>query len=96
MAGIILISIASILYFVPTLIAALRSHRWTAPIVVINLFAGWTLIGWVAALAMAACPTPPKVLASSTSGWAPGWYPTVDGETAYWDGTGWADPVLAN
>ena len=40
----------SLVYFVPTL-AAHRSRRGS--IFVINLFAGWTLLGWVVALVMA-------------------------------------------
>lgn len=42
-----------LVYFVPTLVALYRQHHQTGAIVVINLFAGWTFIGWVAALAMA-------------------------------------------
>jgi T4 superinfection immunity protein len=39
-------------YFVPTLVAVSRSKR-VGPVIVVNLFLGWTLIGWVVALAMA-------------------------------------------
>lgn len=39
-------------YFLPTIVAWGRK-RMTAPILVINLFLGWTLIAWVVALAMA-------------------------------------------
>lgn len=42
-----------ILYFVPTVVAGCRHHHQMASIVVVNLFLGWTFIGWVAALAMA-------------------------------------------
>jgi hypothetical protein len=43
------------LYFVPTVVAALRKTGSVqfGPVIVINLFLGWTLIGWVVALAMA-------------------------------------------
>lgn len=42
------------LYFTPSLIAYLRVDvPHSGSIFVINLFLGWTLIGWVAALAMA-------------------------------------------
>jgi len=37
-------------YFLPTLIAAVRKHKNTVPIVLINLFAGWTVIGWFGSL----------------------------------------------
>jgi len=39
-------------YFAPTAIAVSRSHPHAASIFVINLFLGWSLIGWVVALAM--------------------------------------------
>src|ERR1700740_2819537 len=41
-------------YFLPSIIAAARKVRNTGSIVVINLFLGWTFIGWVVALAIAA------------------------------------------
>lgn len=51
-AGIgILILIA--LYFLPTIVATSRKVVNLGSIVVINLFLGWTLVGWVVALAMA-------------------------------------------
>ena len=42
------------IYFAPTIVAMVRKHPQTTPIVLINLFAGWTLIGWVGALVWAA------------------------------------------
>lgn len=39
-----------ILYFLPTIIAALRSHPSAGAIFAVNLFLGWTFIGWVLAL----------------------------------------------
>jgi hypothetical protein len=41
------------LYFLPALVAVTRKVRHQASVVVINLFLGWTFIGWVVALAMA-------------------------------------------
>jgi hypothetical protein len=41
------------LYFLPTIIAVSRKVRNQGSIAVINFFLGWTLIGWVIALAMA-------------------------------------------
>lgn len=38
-------------YFAPSVVAHKRGHRNVDPIVVINLFLGWTLIGWVIVLA---------------------------------------------
>ncbi len=40
------------LYLAPAITAFLRYHRNRASILVINLFLGWTFIGWVVALAM--------------------------------------------
>jgi len=39
------------LYFLPTIVASNRSHPNQMPIFVINLFLGWTLLGWVISLA---------------------------------------------
>lgn len=54
-----LLVILLILYFLPTLIAFLRSHRQTTAVFVLNLFAGWTLIGGLVALEWA-CTTDVK------------------------------------
>lgn len=42
-----------LLYFLPVLIAWGRKAKNRASIGVLNLFLGWTLIGWVIALMMA-------------------------------------------
>ena len=39
------------LYFLPTIIAIFRNHHQCGVIIVINLFFGWTFIGWVISLA---------------------------------------------
>lgn len=41
-----------VIYFIPTMVATSR-HINVGPVIVINLFFGWTLIGWVFALALA-------------------------------------------
>lgn len=46
----------AMVYFIPAIVAGARGHHNMAPIVVINFFLGWTLLGWVAALAMAVSP----------------------------------------
>jgi small-conductance mechanosensitive channel len=43
-------------YFLPSVIAFSRGHQHSAPILLLNLFLGWTLVGWVAALVWAAMP----------------------------------------
>jgi hypothetical protein len=40
-------------YFLPTLIAQHRHNKNLGAIIVVNLFLGWTFIGWVVALAWA-------------------------------------------
>jgi hypothetical protein len=45
------------LLFLPTLVAKSRNHPNTLPIFLINLFLGWTFIGWVVALVWA-CTRP--------------------------------------
>ena len=52
-AGQAIILALLVLYFVPTFVAMIRKVPNLGSIVVINLFLGWTLIGWVVALAMA-------------------------------------------
>jgi hypothetical protein len=42
------------LYFLPTVIALLRGAAGFGGVFVINLFLGWTFIGWIIALAWAA------------------------------------------
>lgn len=51
MDGLILLAFAALIYFLPAIIAANREHHQTGPIVILNLFLGWTLLGWVVALA---------------------------------------------
>lgn len=41
---------ALILYFVPTYIAIRKNHKYKAQITIINVFLGFSLIGWVGAL----------------------------------------------
>ena len=40
-------------YLVPMLVADMRGHHQQRMIAVINIFLGWTVIGWVVALALA-------------------------------------------
>jgi hypothetical protein len=52
----ILILIA--LYFVPAMVAARRGHPQMPAIGLLNIFLGWTLIGWVIALVWSATAIP--------------------------------------
>ena len=55
-AGVGLLILVAGIYFAPTILAMIHGHRYTSAICVINLFLGWTLIGWVGALAWAFAP----------------------------------------
>ncbi|MCL2615324.1 MAG: superinfection immunity protein [Dehalococcoidia bacterium] len=48
--GIIVFIISVAIYFLPTIIAVLRHHRNALAVFLVNLFFGWTFIGWVIAL----------------------------------------------
>ena len=49
--AVILVSIAA--YWVPSFVAARRKVPNVGSVVVVNLFLGWTVIGWIVALVMA-------------------------------------------
>lgn len=48
-----ILTVLTAFYLLPWAIAATRSKRNVGPIVLINIFLGWTLAGWIAALVMA-------------------------------------------
>jgi hypothetical protein len=55
-AGAGLVCFAAIIllfYFLPAFVAGTRGHQNTAAIFVLNLFLGWTFVGWVVALVWA-------------------------------------------
>jgi len=45
--------LATLAYFVPTIVSGIRRHPQTLPIFILNFLAGWTFVGWVAALVWA-------------------------------------------
>jgi hypothetical protein len=49
----VILVVGGAFYFLPTIIAMLRKVPNIGSVVVINLFLGWTFIGWIVALAMA-------------------------------------------
>ena len=51
--GIIAFIISLAVYFLPTIIAAVRKKRNILATFLLNLFLGWTFIGWVVALVWA-------------------------------------------
>jgi hypothetical protein len=44
---------ASLVYFVPWFVAMIRDHHQRSAIAVLNLFLGWTALGWIIALVWA-------------------------------------------
>lgn len=49
-AAILFITLGIALYFLPLIVAVLKNKRNMLAISMLNLFAGWTLLGWLAAL----------------------------------------------
>lgn len=62
---VIVVAVAGVLYFLPALIASRRRHHNAMAIFILNLFLGWTFLGWVAALVWASTAvrraTPPAI-----------------------------------
>ena len=41
------------IYFAPAIVAYYSNHKQLLPIFLVNLFLGWTILGWVGALVWA-------------------------------------------
>ena len=54
MSGILALVAVLAVYFLPTIVAKMRGAENASPTFIVNLFLGWTFIGWVVALAMGA------------------------------------------
>jgi cytochrome c biogenesis protein CcdA len=50
----LLIILLALVYTLPTIVAFARRHHQRFAILLLNLFIGWTIFGWVAALVWAA------------------------------------------
>jgi Superinfection immunity protein len=48
-------------YFAPTIIAVWSKSAGSAACFWVNLFFGWTLIGWFVAIVFASCPTKAQI-----------------------------------
>lgn len=46
----LILAVLVAVYFLPGLVAYKRDHQNAASIMLLNLFLGWTLLGWVCAL----------------------------------------------
>jgi hypothetical protein len=82
----ITLSVLALLYFLPTIVAVNRGHD-VMPILLLNLFFGWTVIGWFAMLVWALCsyPYPPRYYAYPAPPPPPGPYaPYYDPNHPYW------------
>lgn len=51
------------LYLLPSFVALLRHHHNVSGVVLVNVLAGWTVLGWIAALVMACLPGPAEPVA---------------------------------
>lgn len=60
----IVIGVLSVGYLLPTAIGVGRKRSNTGAIFVLNLFLGWTLIGWVIALVWAVAKDDAKITAA--------------------------------
>lgn len=52
--GFVGLVLMGLLYFLPTVVAVTRKNLNQGAVLVVNLFLGWTFLGWIVALAMAA------------------------------------------
>jgi len=59
------------LYFVPSIIVIIRKSHNIGPVIVVNLFLGWTFIGWIVALAMAVSQNKKKDFVQNNVSWSP-------------------------
>lgn len=50
MGTLMIIIVVLIFYFVPVMTAAERENKNIASIAVLNIFLGWTVLGWIVAL----------------------------------------------
>jgi hypothetical protein len=60
----------ALLYFLPTILASNRGHE-VAPILLLNLFFGWTVIGWFALLFGISLSSPPYRVVPMPSAYYP-------------------------
>jgi hypothetical protein len=53
--GEVVLALFILVYFLPIVVAGFSKHPHGGGIFVVNVFLGWTLLGWVVALAWACC-----------------------------------------
>jgi hypothetical protein len=93
-------------YMLPWAIAASRGKSNSVAVALVNLFAGWTFVGWVAALVMACGAHQqrmPSIVvnaqATAIAAVPAGWYPDPQSvgvpQQRYWDGQLWTEHIHA-
>lgn len=58
--GLLVLVIVAIVYMLPTIVAMTRGTANRMSVAVVNVFLGWTFVGWVVALAMAVSGARPQ------------------------------------
>ena len=53
LTGAVLLAVGVLIYFLPTIVAAMRKAARIGAVFTVNLLLGWTLLGWLVALVMA-------------------------------------------
>jgi Superinfection immunity protein len=51
------LAVLAVIYFLPSIVVLVRRSDTAGAVLVINLFLGWTFVGWVTSLAMAVSGT---------------------------------------
>lgn len=57
---ILIVALAIFVYIIPIIVAHKRQHPSRMAITVLNIFLGWSFIGWIIALVWS-CTTPPNM-----------------------------------
>jgi hypothetical protein len=60
--GLVLLLIWAAMYFAPTIVAFNRNRHNKGAICALNVFLGWTVVGWVVALVWALSSSQPPVV----------------------------------
>ena len=61
----VMLAVAVIIYFLPLIVASLRQHPSAVAIAALDLLAGWTVLGWLAALVWSLSATVTKTTTDS-------------------------------
>ncbi|GEM_PF-4103137 len=70
--GFVALLLVGSLYFAPSIVACIRKAPDRGSVIVLNTFLGWTLIGWIVSMALAARSRPqPGAPVIVNGGWVP-------------------------